>query len=101
MTGISVEGVMARWLCRPIRNCPGRYVLSNCPPHMPPEEIVGGQVPVAVFNAPGARDTVFVAAFDRGGLISYRRADGTFLHTVNEESGFRRKLALLGLPAGE
>ncbi len=100
MTGISVEELMARWRCRPICNCPGRYVIADCPRHMPPGEVVGGRVPVLSYEVATARDRVFVAAFDQGGLISYQRGDGTFLHTLNEASGFRRKLRLLGIEAG-
>jgi hypothetical protein len=32
-----------------------------------------------------------------GGLISYRRPDGTFLHTLNTAEGFARKLSDLGI----
>jgi len=32
-----------------------------------------------------------------GGLISYKRRDGTFLHTLNTAEGFARKLADLGI----
>jgi hypothetical protein len=38
-----------------------------------------------------------VALFEGGGLISYQRPDGTFLHTLNDEGGVRRKLEQLGL----
>jgi len=44
-----------------------------------------------------ARDTVLVAPLDRGGVISYQRADGSFVHTLNTPEGFARKLAQLGI----
>jgi len=44
-----------------------------------------------------ARDPVIVAAFEDGGLISYRQADGRFLHTLNTREGFERKLDQLGI----
>jgi hypothetical protein len=45
----------------------------------------------------GSRDPVLVARFADGGLISYRRADGTYVHTLNTREGLERKLAQLGL----
>ena len=44
-----------------------------------------------------AKDPVIVTPFEDGGLISYRKADGTFLHTLNTREGFERKLRQLGI----
>jgi hypothetical protein len=44
-----------------------------------------------------AKDSVIVTPFEDGGLISYRRADGTFLHTLNTREGVERKLRQLGI----
>jgi hypothetical protein len=44
-----------------------------------------------------AKDPVIVTALDDGGLISYRKADGTYLHTLNTREGFERKLRQLGI----
>ena len=43
------------------------------------------------------QDPVIVTPFDDGGLISYRKADGTFLHTLNTREGLERKLRQLGI----
>jgi hypothetical protein len=48
-------------------------------------------------RAAGTRDTVLVARFADGGLISYLRADGTYVHTLNTCEGLERKLAQLGI----
>jgi hypothetical protein len=40
---------------------------------------------------------VIVTPFDDGGLISYRRPDGMFLHTLNTREGLERKLRQLGV----
>jgi hypothetical protein len=48
-------------------------------------------------RVPGARDPVIVARFEDGGLISYLRADGTYVHTLNTCEGLERKLAQLGI----
>ena len=44
-----------------------------------------------------AKDPVIVTPFEDGGLISYRKADGMFLHTLNTREGFERKLRQLGI----
>jgi 2-polyprenyl-3-methyl-5-hydroxy-6-metoxy-1,4-benzoquinol methylase len=40
---------------------------------------------------------VYVVVLDGGGLISYRHADGRFVHTLNTPEGFGRKLDQLGI----
>lgn len=81
---------------RQIRNCPGRYVLAAGPVATPPEDIVPGAT--GSEHACGtAKDPVIVTPFEDGGLISYRKADGLFLHTLNTREGFERKLRQLGI----
>jgi hypothetical protein len=58
-------------------------------------------VPVLVAKVAAARDEVHVGRVPGGGLISYRQADGTFVHTLNTEEGLARKLADLGLDLPE
>lgn len=85
-----------RWPWRPIRNCPGRYV---CPPEACSgalDELAGVHCSVREFRSGRARDPVLIAALEDGGLISYRKPDGTFLHTLNTREGFLRKLEQLG-----
>ena len=45
----------------------------------------------------GARDAVIVGRFEGGGIISCRKEDNTYLHTLNTEEGLERKLAQLGI----
>ena len=84
-----------RW--KPIRGCPGRYALSAARADLAPEDLLGPDVEVNAFQVPAARDTVVVARLDEGGLISYRRMDGLYLHTLNDAEGFERKLSALGI----
>lgn len=49
------------------------------------------------FHVAAARDAVVVVPLSDGGLISYSRADGTYVHTLNTRDGFARKLAQLGI----
>jgi hypothetical protein len=86
----------------PFRHCPGRFVLTGGPQTSPPEELLGTAQPLPVFQVPAARDAVVVGTLEDGGVISYRRTDGTYVHTLNTAQGFERKLQQLGimLPSG-
>jgi hypothetical protein len=86
-----------RWAWRPIPNCPGRYVLAAGPVAMSPEEIATGGSGGSEHETAAARDPVIVTPFDDGGLISYRKMGGTFLHTLNTREGLDRKLRQLGI----
>ena len=94
---MSFDELMKAWDWRPLRNCPGRYVLHGARNNLRPQDICGDEVEVNEFTVDAAKDTVLVVKLNDGGLISYRRADGSFLHTLNTLEGFRRKLAQLGI----
>ena len=82
---------------RPIRDCPGRFVLGNRPTGFKLQQLLGFEPDVWEFRSSAARDTVRVVCLADGGIISYQRKDGTFLHTLNTRQGFNRKLAQLGI----
>ena len=89
--------LMSRWRWRPLfSHCPGRFVLATGPSRISPEAIAPGTA-VSEHVVSAARDPVIVARFDDGGLISYRKHDGTYLHTLNSVEGFTRKLQQLGI----
>ena len=92
------SALFERWAWRPIPNCPGRYVLAAGSVTTPPEEMVPGSTRGAEHVCVTARDPVIVTPCKDGGLISYRKADGMFLHTLNTRDGFERKLLQLGIP---
>ena len=94
---VTFAALIDRWAWRPIPNCPGRYVLAAGPVAAPPEEIVPGASGGSEHVSVTARDPVIVTPFEDGGLISYRKADGTFLHTLNTREGLDRKLLQLGI----
>jgi hypothetical protein len=80
-----------------ILGCPGRFVLHGVSPAFSVSDLFGHEVPVQCFDSIAATDSVLVVKLDVGGTISYHRADGTFLHTLNTEDGFLRKLEQLGI----
>jgi hypothetical protein len=82
---------------RPLRNCPGRYVLHGARHDLTQAEVVGEVVEATEYRVAAARDDVLVVPLEGGGLISYRRADGSLLHTLNTAEGFERKLRQLGI----
>ncbi len=82
-----------------IRNCPGRFVLRGRPPTFSVQELLGCEPALQYVQSSHARDRVVIVRLDDGGLISYQRADGTFVHTLNTRDGFERKLAQLGIAA--
>jgi hypothetical protein len=82
---------------KPIRNCPGRYVLDGARKNLRPQDLLGDDAEIEEYLPEAARDAVLVCALDDGGLISYRRSDGSFLHTLNTPEGFQRKLSQLGI----
>jgi len=84
-----------RW--EPIRNCPGRFRLVDAPARLSLEDLLDPTAQIMEFQSDEAKDKVLVAVLDRGGMISYKRDDGTLLHTLNTEEGFERKLRQLGI----
>ena len=88
---------------KPIRNCPGRYVLQGANiSWLRVEELTGCELEVSAHKVSAARDLVLVASLDNGsGIISYQREDGSFLHTLNTPEGFQRKLQQLGINIAE
>jgi hypothetical protein len=86
-----------RWAWRPIPNCPGRYVLATGPVPTPPEDFVPDASGRSEHVFVAAKDPVIVTLFEDGGLISYRKTGGMFLHTLNTREGFERKLRQLGI----
>jgi hypothetical protein len=93
---MSFDTVLKAWDWKPIRNCPGRLKLAGPPSLLSPGEIAGSDIETTELRARAASDTVVVAEIEGGGLISYRRADGSWVHTLNTPEGFARKLAQLG-----
>jgi hypothetical protein len=95
---VSFASLWVEYDCRPIPGCPGRFVLSGGQP-------VGlapfGLTTPRSYRVPKARDEVLVARFaDGSGLISYRRPNGSIVHTLNKPAGLSRKLAELGIGLG-
>ena len=94
---ISFKDLMGRYRWQEIRNCPGRYVSGEIPARWSVSDLLGEAVFEHPRRSPRARDAVIVTPLTQGGLISFKREDGTYLHTLNTPEGFLRKLQDLGL----
>jgi putative acetyltransferase len=85
---------------RPIPGCPGRLVLGGSRARDQEAALwalLGPRVAVRVFRSRAAADPVVVARLEGGALLSYRRPDGSHVHTLNTPAGLVRKLAQLGI----
>jgi len=94
---MTFDEIRTKWELRPIRNCPGRFIIRTSEVDLSAQDLLGPDAEIQTFQVAAARDTVLVARMDEGGLISYRRTDGTHLHTLNTADGFERKLRALGI----
>lgn len=92
---MNLEQIKSKWNWSPIRNCPGRLVWRENDKNVSPEEVAGAETELREFQTEKAKDTVIAGRFIDGGLISYRKEDGTILHTLNTVDGFERKLKQL------
>lgn len=64
-----------------------------------PEELLGSDIDCSEHRSEQAPDIVIVARMEDGGLISYRKKDGGYVHTLNTPEGYARKLSHLGIVA--
>jgi hypothetical protein len=92
---MTFDELMKSWIWKPIRNCPGRFILTGAGAYLTIGELLGNEIEVRSFRVEAAKDTVLVAKIDGGGIISYRRDDDSYLHTLNTPEGFERKLLQL------
>jgi hypothetical protein len=92
---MTFDELMRSYDWKPIRNCPGRYVLRGAQSDLSLESLLKDEVEISEFHPALARDAVLVAELEDGGIISYRQRDGSLVHTLNTPEGFRRKLLQL------
>lgn len=86
---------------KPIRGCPGRLVRDGVSDQTV-EELVGLDGPLPLRSNPLAPDPLVIVGLADGGVISYRKPGGLYLHTLATPEAFARKLRQLGYePTGE
>ena len=92
---MTFDDVMKMGLWIPIRDCPGRYTLHEVSPTLGIVDLLGVDASIQKAHSLKARDTIWIACIEDGGVISYSRPDGSWLHTLNTKEGFERKLKQL------
>lgn len=99
---MSFDDLHRAWPWRPIPGCPGRFRLDLRGAAAPSLVDLVRDASPSRHHVAGARDEVFVVPLVAGaGLLSYRHADGSWIHTLNTPEGLARKLTQLGIPAAE
>jgi hypothetical protein len=71
--------------------------MTGVPSDLPVQALVGSGDVVFEFCVETAPDKVLVVELVDGGVITYERTDGTYVHTLNDPEGFSRKLRQLGI----
>jgi len=94
---VSFEFVFRKYDWQEIKNCPGRWILSGGATPTPPLEFLGMEGVPVEFHSPAVPDPVVMIPFPGGGMISFHRPDGRWIHTLNTVSGFKRKETALAL----
>lgn len=78
---------------KPIRNCPGRFLLIGGRSEINIENLSESRNPVVEISTEIVPDKVLIMEFeDGGGIISFVKDAGKFIHTLNTKEGFKRKL---------
>jgi hypothetical protein len=93
----SFRDIFGKYQWREIRNCPGRYCAKDIPPNCTVSKLLEEPVTEQLQSSPRAKDFVIITPMEHGGIISFKRRDGSYLHTLNTPEGFARKRADLGL----
>ena len=98
---ISFDHLFSLYSWKEIPHCPGRYLLIKQDNErletVSPTTVLSNQVPIEIFNSEVCRDRVHVGKFSDGGLLSYEKSDGRFVHTLNNLSGLTRKMTHLNI----
>ena len=101
--GAALQALWCYCEWKEIRNCPGRYTirrrdLAGWPPERLLAAALGAAAPQTGLwrHSSSTSDAIHAVRFaGGGGLLTYARGDGTFVHTLNTESGLLRKIAAL------
>jgi hypothetical protein len=80
-----------------IKGCPGRFVLKDFDKTASIDTLLDDIQNITHIKSLKVPDEIIIVRFIDGGIISYKKIDGTFVHTLNTLEGFERKLKVLGI----
>jgi len=92
----SFHDLFTSFTWKPIFGCSGRYILKEKKEYTL-NELTGGNSQIRTYITDKAPDTVCVIYLKDGGIISYKKKDGTYIHTLNNKSGFKKKMGMLNI----
>ena len=97
---MNFAALLEKYDWKPIYGCPGRYILKS---HntVTPAQLAECAVPVAPVRSASVPDPVIIIKIEGGGIISYCKKRGQYLHTLADEDGFFRKLSMLGFAGSD
>jgi hypothetical protein len=78
-----------------IYGCPGRFILRNDNKFITVQELIEEKIFINSFRPDEKKDEILIVKLKNGGITSYKKPDGTFIHTLNTSQGFIRKLKML------
>lgn len=93
----TVADLLNEYDWKQIPNCQGRFTMAEQKPDLTITELLGKDCEPVQVDSVMARDEILIVPLDDGGVISYQRANGGCVHTLNTPDGFRRKLQDLGI----
>jgi len=88
----SFQEVLEKWDWKPMSRCPGRFILAGGISSVSFSELTGCDLPVKEYRVRLAPDPVFVCLLSEGGIISYRKEDEGYIHTLCDAASLERKL---------
>ncbi len=94
---ISFDDILRNRDWKPMPHCPGRYILAGGLSSITFAELLGKDLPVREYRTEKAADPVLVCDLSEGGIISYRKENQYYIHTLCTAEGFQRKLEQLGI----
>lgn len=86
------DTLITKYTWNRIYGCPGRFILKHPDKKITIDELLNETAIVNSFSQGSAKDEVLIVKLGACGIISYRKPDGVYIHTLNTEAGFNKKL---------
>ncbi|QDT29605.1 hypothetical protein [Gimesia panareensis] len=95
---MKVADLLERFQWKKIPDTQGRFTLPQSQAQLSVEDLIGtDEVEIKQHPSAHPEEVIHIVELEDGGLISYQRQNGTFLHTLNSENMFKRKQWELGI----
>jgi hypothetical protein len=95
------DTLITKYTWNRIYGCPGRFILKHPNKKITIDELLNEKAIVNSFPPGYAIDEVLIVKLGVCGIISYCKPDGAYIHTLNTEAGFNKKLDKLHIDPHE